>query len=336
MSGVKAYRIDLSLKDEVVPKDYISIYKIFTEEKYALPNCEKGQWCMGEETLRKTRYKIFNEVKERFEFCKAQNFSKFWNGNLDAFNDLGINIFATYPLFSELAGAMICFEKNEKNKTNGKVRKLIGWGIKDSLYREYYKAQLESIETGNPPREVCLYDPKKKRVGNVYKQRQDKIKFTENGETRLITLDKNAIFCQFEHWCKLKGLKKQEGMYQAMLYIMANYPADNLKELGAYERKCEDLNYTEVLVPERTNEDNIVVMSRLPKREHKLMSNIIHRYNADVENSCKPRLSIDKYIVNAVHQLNLNMPLRYSDPKRYKDWLDAKEAQEYNKKVSEL
>ena len=113
---------------------------------------------------------------------------------------------------------------------------------------------------------------------------------------------------------------------------MLNYPAPDLKELGAYERKC-DLEYSEIIVPDVTPNEKIEVRVSMPKNIHKLMSEIIRRFNIDTENIGKPNLTIEKYVIQAVDRLNQQSNLKYSNPQLYKEYMQAKQAEKYNEAV---
>ena len=324
----------LSQKDETVPEDYIPLYSLLSESKYALPTC-KDNWCVGEKRLRRMRTDTYKEVKKRYDLCGSKDFARFWNGNLDAINSLGINLFARLGTFQELATAMICFQSTEVSKYSGDKRKVISWGIKDSLYRQYYRSHLEAARTGEPPKEVSLYDAKKKRIGNLSRNPEAKISIMDGGKKRVITLDKNAVYSQFEHWCKLRKLDKRTGLYQAMRLIMEKYPEPDLGELSAYERKC-DLDYCEVVIPKVTTEDRVVVKFKMPRNMHVQMSQIIQRYNLDSENIGKPKMTVEKYMIQATNLLNQKSPLKYSNPSLYKKYQEAKEAEMYNERISKL
>lgn len=326
------YRFGLTMRDENVPEGYIPIYNLFTEKKYALPGCEEF-WCIGEERLKRMRFDAYHEVKKRFELCKAVNYAKFWNGNLDAINDLGINPFGNLLHFKELASVMICFQTTEENKVSGKKRKMISWGISDKIYREYYRAQREAAKTSEPAKPVRLYDQHKKRTGNMFKLPRVKILFdTEHGDKQVVKLRRNALYNQFEFWCAANRLTKSEGIYQAIGLLIEQYPVEGLEELGAYERKC-DLDYSEVLIPDTTPENSVSTTVWIPKKVHMKMREIIDRWNKDPENIGSKQMAIPAYVTQAVDELNKRAPLRYSDPEAYQEHLKAIRAEEYNKAI---
>lgn len=331
-----AYRTDLTFKDETVDDGFIPIYELFSDSKYALPTIGKDKWCINENKLRRMRLETYREIKKRCELCGATSYAKFWNGNLDSINELGLNKFAYVAGFGELANIMLCFEKKVKNQNNDKYRRLVSWGIRKSTYREYYMSQREALETGNPPKEVRLYEAKKKRAGNVFKQAIRNLEFKEDGKEYTLHVNENAVYRQFEHWCKIKGIEKKNGIYQAMRLIMEEEPVTSgeLKELGAYERKC-DLDYSEILIPETTGKKYIEIRCSIPKSVHTKMKEIIKRHNSDIDNIGKPCMTVDKYLTQSVELLNQKAPLKYSNPELYEKYIEAKEAQEYNKMVAE-
>lgn len=326
------YRFGLTMKDETVPDGYIPIYNLFTEKKYALPGCEDF-WCIGEEQLKKMRFYAYHEVKKRLELCKSVDYAKFWNGNLDAINDLGINPFANLIHFKELASVMICFQTTEANKFSGIKRKMVSWGIKDSVYREYYRAQREAVQTGEKAKAVRLYDNHKKRTGNMFKMPRVKIFFdTQNGDRQVVKLRRNALYNQFEFWCAANRLTKTEGIYQAISLLVEQCPVEGLEELGAYERKC-DLDYTEVLIPDTTPENTVSTTVWIPKKIHMKMREIIERWNKDPNNIGEKQMTIPAYVTQAVDELNRRSPLRYFDPEAYREYLKAVEAEQYNNAI---
>lgn len=326
--------VALSNYDETVPENYIGIYSLFSDKKYALPGYEES-WCIGEKPLSKMRRETYKAVKKRFDKCGADNFAKFWNGNVDAINDIGLNRFARLNVFEELATAMMCFENTVPNKTNNGKRKIISWGIRIDLYRNYYRSHLESVRTGNPPKKVSLYDAKKKRRGNICRFPQIKFEFMENGQNRVVRVDDNAVYEQFCHWCKVKKISKKSGLYQAMKLIMEQYPSAEVKDLAHYEKKC-DLDYCEIVVPEVSTESDVSVQFRMSRELHDQVMRIIQRYNSDIENIGQPPMTLEKYMIQAAELLNIKSPLKYSNPKLEKEYREAKEAERYNKIVSEL
>ena len=330
------YKFALTYRDETVPKGYIPIHAIFTQKKYALPGVDPERWCIPEKRLRYMRLSTYHEVKTRFELCKAEDYAKFWNGNLDAINDIGINHFANLTYFREIAAAMVCFQSTEKNRTNKNSRKMISWGIKDSIYRNYYKAQRDAIENGTEPKKVSLYDEHKGRCGNIFKMPSHRFCFeSEVGNKQIVKVRKNAQFYQFEFWCKANGVSKSDGIYQAMAELIANHPVKDLKELGAYEKKC-DLDYSEILIPDTTPNESVSTTVWVPKKIHMKMREIIEQFNLDVNNIGKPRMTIPTYVTQAIDELNKRSPLRYSDPKMYEKIKQAEEAKQYNEIMSEM
>ncbi len=325
-------RYALSEKDEYVADGYIGIYELFRNPRYALPGCDPAKWCIGKDELSKMRYETYREVKKRFDMCKASDYSRFWNGHVDAINSLGLNRFANLLFFKEIATAMVCFQDTVKNKGNDNKRRFVSFGIKDSIYREYYKSQREALRTGSKPVPVNLFDSHKKRTGNIFKLPKATLAFdTEDSGKQMLKISQNAVFNMFEFWCKAKGVNKTDGIYQAMRLLIETYPVTELKELGAYVRKC-DLDYVEVVVPETISE-SVKANLYIPKGVHDQMRKIIDNYNADPDNIGKPTMTIPKYVNNAILRLNQNSPLRYSDPEKYKEYVKAKQAEEYNKEV---
>ncbi len=330
----KAYEYRLTERDDNVPNGYIKLWDIFSDTRYALPGYDRDKWRIGSKQLKRMRYMTYRSTLKRVQLCNAPNFDKFWNGNLDAINSIGINEFAKVLSFRELSTAMICFQSVEITPDTKEKRKMIGWGIKKDIYWGYYESLKTALLTGNEPEKVSMYDQRKRRDGNVFKLKDEKIGFDmPDGSKQIVTVKKNALFNQFEFWCKANRVSKRDGIYQAIAELMENNPVENMKEIGAYERRC-DLESVEVLIPEISIEDEVSSYIHIPKKTHTKMREIIERYNADVENSGKQRMTTVAYIVQAIALLNEKAPLKYSNPEAYKEYVKAKEAEKYNRIMS--
>lgn len=320
--------IILSKLDEV-PDDYIGITDLFTNEVYVPPQYTKEKWCLDIKTLQRLRNETFREVKKRFDLCNANSYARFWNGNIEAINDIGINRFLDIECFTDLVSAVICFEKTTTAPRTLEKRKLISFGIRKEILREYHKNWTKALETGSLPKQTNTYDRHKKRNGNIHKECKTKVLIPdENGKTKSVTLRGNALYNQFSYWCKVKGITKQKAIYQAINLLMQKEPITELHELGAYERKC-DLDFSEIVIPEK-NIETISVLCRLPKKHYDKMREIIERFNLDLDNIGKPTLTMQNYIFQAIDLLNQKSPLKYSDPKAFREHLEAEEAKRYN------
>ena len=60
-------------------------------------------------------------------------------------------------------------------------------------------------------------------------------------------------------------------------------------------------------------------------------SQIVKRFNFDPDNITKPKLNIHNYISQAIVRQNKSISKKYSDPEAYKEYIQLKEIEKYNK-----
>lgn len=324
----------LSTKDQYVPENYIGITDLFLNPKYALPGYSSEQWCLGYKILDEYRTKTFREIKKRFQISGARSFAKYWNGNLDAINSMGLNEFAKLSCFSELATAMICFEEVVKNKNNDNRRRFVSFGIRKDIYEGYAESLREALETGQMPNKVNLFDNRKKRLNDLFMAPLTSITFKDaQGHNHAIQINKNEIFYKFERWCKIKGIQKKQGIYDAMVLMMEQNPVDGLEDVKAFT-KDSGINSREVVLS-TCEKSGCFIQIKFPESITNQMRSIIRRFNSDPENKVKNKqLTTNTYITNAIAAYNKRMPLKYSDPIAYKEYLEIKKDAEYNNIIS--
>lgn len=328
------YKLVLSEKDQYVPDNYASITEIFTNPEYALPGYDPETWCLGEKRLKEMRTKTFAAVKKRFDYTQLKKFDSYWNHNLDAINQLGLNEFAKLSCFIELASVMMAFEERIEMSTRKGKRKVISFGIKKDLYKKYSDSLKEAIETGQEPKKVKLYERKKKLLNDIFESSQKTtlcFEAGENGRKRYVEIDKNSIFLAFEQWCKLKGKTKKRGIYDAMLLMMQTNPADGLGDIKAYARTT-DIDRQEVIVLDESRED-VGKFFKCPLSLSKKMIDIVGRYNSDQDNIVNEKLTERVFIINAISFYIKHLPLKYTDPVAYKEYTSIKEAEKYNQEI---
>lgn len=331
----KKLPILLSQSDEFVPETYIPISDIFSYSKYALPGYSESEWCLGKKALKKMREETFKEVKKRFEISGAKSFSKFWNGNLDAINSIGINEFSKLSCFAELCTAMICFEERKKNTTNENKRIFISFGIKRDIYAAYYKSLKNSLKNGSVPDKVNLFDYHKRKNNDVFQEPRGTISITdENGSKHSISIPKNEVFYRFERWCMIKRIKKSQAIYNAMNLLMEANPVEGLDGVKAFVRDT-GLKSREVVLNIANNTDSKILIS-IPGEILNDMESIIYRYNSDPENKGKNQLTKSIYAAQAISAYNKRIPLKYSDPIAYKAYIEIKQSEMYNETVSSV
>jgi hypothetical protein len=331
------FRMFLSERDEYVPEDFLSITEIFTNPKCALPGYDPEQWCLGQQRLKEMRRATFNAVRTRFWETKAERFDCYWNGNIDAINELGLNEFAKLSCFKDLAPVMIAFEERIETKYEyGSKRKYISFGVRKKLYRKYYDSLKEALEKGEAPKAVYLPERKKRRTNSLYSSTQltsIDLGTNENGTHFKVNINKNDTFLAFEQWCKLSGRSKKQGVYDAMQLIMEQKPVEGMGDISAYARKT-DIDKQEVIVKERSAE-NVKVAFETPANILAQVEDIIRRYNTDPDNRGKQQLTKNMFITQAIAFYIKHLPLKYSDPIAYKEYMAIKEAQEYNDNLLE-
>lgn len=324
----------LSTKDQYVPENYIGITDLFLNPEYALPGYSEEQWCLGYKTLDEYRVKTFREIKKRFQISGARSFSTYWNGNLDAINSMGLNEFAKLSCFSELATAMICFEQVVKNKNNDNRRRFISFGIRKDIYEGYRESLREALEKGDLPKKANLFDNRKRRLNDLFAAPLTSITFKDkDGKNHAIQINKNEIFYKFERWCKIKGIQKKQGIYDAMVLMMEQNPVDGLEDVKAFT-KNSGIDSREVVLS-TCEKSGCFMQIKFPESITNQMRSIIRRFNSDPENKVKNKqLTTNTYITNAIAAYNKRMPLKYSDPIAYKEYLEIKKEAEYNDIIS--
>lgn len=325
------YLYFLSEHDELVPDGYLPLAQIFTDPKCTLPNYTPDEWCIGETALQKMRKETYEEVRKRFRITKAERFDRYWNSNLAAINTLGLNQFERLPCFSNLADVMVAFQSLVDTQA-GKKKNVISFGVKKTLYRKYYDHVQEAVQNGVEPCRITLRDSKIKNNGNIIASTQRTyIAFTGKDECgKRIPLEKNEIYNSFSEWCKLQGITKKQGVYSAMMLIMSQNPIEGMQDIKAYKRET-DIGLEEILI-----DTGIEDMGNMNvKIENSIINTIdavINRFNRDVENCDKKRLTKSMLIKNAVMYYLQHLPLKYTDPQAYREYMEAKKMEEYNRK----
>lgn len=338
----REYRFQLSSDDSGIPDDYLSITEIFTNPKCALPGFSADTWCIGEKRLKDMRRKCFENTLLRLRTSKAERFDKYWNGNIDAINQLGLNEFAKLSFFSDLASVMMAFENRVKTKyvDISSKHKVISFGIRKTLYRKYYDSLAVALKTGQDPKPVNLYDPKKKRRNDVfYNTQQTTIVFDgpDGGKPHYVELNKNEVFLAYEKWCKLNGITKKQGLYNAMLLMMKEFPIkdmDSLEEIRAfkkYHKYKDNIRTEEIVVRSNDPSEWSSIKIKLPMSVKDKIENIIKLYNHDLSNVWKKNMTLSSFGLQALVYYIKNIPLKYSDPQAYHEYMEVKDAEEYNK-----
>lgn len=325
----KKYEYYLSKNDCVVPDDFIPVWDLFSEPKYALPGYPEDQWCIGAKALDEMRRKTYREFKKRYDMSKAISFSSYWNSHIDSINNLGINEFTKLHCFAELSSVMMCFEQTIKNKHNDNKRKYVGFGIRKTIYENYYRSIRKSVQTGTIPEPVNMHEPKKRRSCSSTSRNLYHFYFesTVAGKKHAVSINKNEVFEMFSEWCRRKNRQKKDAIYEALLLLMKENPVDGLGSPKDYAKNID-------IEQDQTSVQNAVGLTvRKVKVEHELLEfieDIIKRYNSDPENKAKPKLTFTMYAKQAFIAFNKKLPLKYVDPEAYQEYLKLKEETEYN------
>lgn len=320
----------LSKNDEYVPDNYIPLSDFFMNAKYALPGYSEEEWVIGFKTLDEMRKKTFSQAKKRFVASGAKSFSSFWNGNLDAINESGINQFVKLSAFRELSSCMIAFETKIVSAINKRNNRYISFGILKQNYDNYSESLRISILEGSIPKKVSLYDPHKRRLNDFFSSPTAQIYFDgkDKKSQHRININKIDLYYQFEQWCKIKGKTKKQGIYEAIQALFEKYPID-LKSTENISSKKNEFGSLECVINSREIGYTTVTV-KIPSAIYDNSISIIRRFNSDPSNISQKCLNTSLYVSQAVAAFNKRVPLKYSDPIAYQEYLKIKEADEYN------
>lgn len=332
------YRMFLSEKDEYVPDDFLSITQIFTNPKCALPGFTPEEWCLGKNKLKEMREKTFYSVRKRFYEAGAPMYDRYWNSNLDAINHLGLNEFSKLSCFIDLAQVMICFETAIETKyMKGSKRKYISWGIRKKLYRQYYDNLKEAVDNGTEPKKIKLYENKKNNRGKlsyVNLPKTTAIFGWPDGTTRKVKFEENEIYYTFMQWSKIKGIERKRALYAAMITLMEKYPVKELENLKIEKRQTDIEEVREIAI--QNNRIGSKAFSLLmPEELNKQIDDIVQRFNNDPANMGEQKLYKKVFMVQALQFYIKHLPLKYTNPQLLDEYNRVKEAEEYNRKITE-
>lgn len=330
---MKSFDFYLSEKDQGVPDSYISLTDFFMNPEYALPGYSKEEWALGFKTFDEMRKKTFRNAKRLFLKTAANSFASFWNGNIDALNESQINEFSKLSSFRDLCGFMIAFETIKTSVINKRNNRYISFGISKSNYN-IYKYTLElSIKRGEVATKFNLSDSHKRRLNDLYMAPKVAIYF--DGEKRRdqysVTVDKIDLYHQFEFWCRTNGKTRKQGIYEAIQVLLKQCPLGPNKGENSNVSVDEISSLTYVINSRETGKQSASI--NIPASIYDDANKIIRRYNNDPQNVTKDKLNFSMYVAQAVAAFNKRVPLKYSDPIAYQNYLEIKEAEQYNNKI---
>lgn len=297
----------LSEKDEYIPKTHIGMYSV-------LRNPKNEAVYMSEEQCQNIRRKTFDALHAIFKKYGSPDYVDLWNYNILAINDVGINFFIINPKLAPIGDLIECFGEEDKLPKDKKrqLRTMISFGINRELLAEYFHNVDIAKKTGSKVKIPQLPPlPPKTREEVIFGQ--STIQIDDAGS---LTIDRNAIYNRFQHWCTLQGVDEQRGALMALEALFKRYPIDGLNSTDYYHVVTE-LD-RKIFTPRKADgtETVEVELSSLIYGQAKA---IIERYNADPANLSKSQMAFDTYANNALHLLNNNMPLVYRDPELLKD-----------------
>lgn len=300
----------LSQRDEFVPDTHIGIYSIFRNEK-------NTAIYMSESQCQEMRLETYKNVYELYQRYGSRDYVSFFNVNREEINELGMNTFAKNPKFAPVSGLVECFGKQYKLKSNGRKRLAISFGVNKSLLAEYFKRVEESRRTGRK-----LIVPKLKRASQKQK---DIIIFGDTEidvDGKTLRIERNALYNQFKHWCDITDMPEETAVMMALKAFLEQNPIDGLMELHKYKVQTpfDRYLYVQPKMGEPPEKETIQFDGDI----YALARKIIERYNADVENITKVKMDIHSYVNNAVHYLNSNMDLKYTNPELYREQMQLK------------
>lgn len=290
----------LSDKDDFVPDTHIGMYQLLTNPK-------DPAIYMSEARCQQLRHETFDAIHTLYKKYGSPDFQIFWNYNLEAINDLGLNKFGTHTKLLPIIGLIECFEKKMALKSNGRLRYIISFGIEKKRLVEYLKEKKLAKKTGAevPLPKLELRQPKSR----------DLILF---GETHIMAgggdlkIDKNSVYNQFSHWCSLNGIAKKTGATMALKFFVDNHPIDGLGDTEDYDVFTE-FDKPILAAKRKDSVPDETIKVKVDGTVLNKAKDIIKLYNRDVANIAKETMTLAGYTSNALHLLNQNMPLKYRD-----------------------
>lgn len=313
----KPLNIYLSNKDEDVPSDYVGIYEIFSNPQYTLPGYSPDEWMLGFKRLDTMRVNTFRNVKKRYLEDKANGFAAYWNSNLDAINGMRLNEFHELSAFTDLASIMICFEVVRVNRKAGSKSKWVSFGVRKDQYKKYSDGLRNALNSGEMVKPIKLSDRKKRKRGTL-KFAAFYIDSNKPGIKRQVMIPKNEVYDRFVQWCEAKGMTKRDGFYKAMICLMDSEPVAS----DSAPMQTSDLKYFKehmAVTPDDKNPREYRFRMRSDVMDY--ADEIIYRFNNDPDNIGRRKLDRNLYVAQAVLAYNQKMPLKYSDPVGYEEYL---------------
>lgn len=337
MPRKKAYRMFLTDRDEYVPDGFVSITEIFTNPQMRLPGYTAEEWCLGEKRLRDMRAKTYYEVRKRFYESNAVKYDAYWNSNIDAINASGLNEFSKLQCFVVLSGIMVAFETRMETKyMKGSKRKYISWGVRKTLYRKYYD-YLKEKQNGNDDMQCPhLFEPKKRTVGRMMtpnvKRKNIVLDDLRDGK-KYFQVDKNDIYYAFANWCKLNKYSQKRAFYMGAVLLMEKYPTEGIdfSAIGSAKTDIDrQFDVGKVYNISNSGQKKFFISPELNQE----IKDIILRFNNDPENLGKQPLAQQAFLLQAIYFYIKHLPLKYTNPNMYKEYIDAKKAEEYNQEIA--
>ncbi len=296
----------LSKCDEGVPADHIGLYEMFVIS----PQVRR---LYGENKAQEMRKKSYENVEKLFYEYGSGDYAKFWNLHIKQINYRGDNEFAKFAELKDVCEYIKAFTRTIK--VQGKSRREISFGISLKLLKDYKEKKEKALAEGKkfvPPL----------RVNNKGWDR-DSITFGEQqfnmGKKIQVKVAKNCLYNRFEHWRKIRNLTRPKALLLALDAVVKYYPEKGIKPLEEYHVKTV---YDDVYCDseEQGLEEKPIRMS-VAGSVYEQMVDIIFRYNFDPNNKTNKLLTISNYVPQAIKLMNEKMPLKYSDPDAFKEYM---------------
>lgn len=312
----------LSERDETAIGGYVPLTKFLTQEQYGIN--------ITENECKRIREKSFENVKKIYHKYGSPHFATLWNYNIVSINQNGLNEMLRIVKLRPFANVIRCFQREELVQMGGEFRRynLVSFGIKRQTI-EQYRVNKERAE-----RMGCKYVlPVMGQLTGMTKEKSIFGEATIKIENdRKVKIARNALYNQFTHWCALEGVSEEQGLQMALKQLLKDYPSKELGSVEAY-KVCTDID-RRIFTKETTDvrvEERVIFSDMIREKAEE----IIYYYNADPNNSDKPKLDFDTYMNNALHLMNSQMPAKYSDRELYEQILQTEKIEAENKSIIE-
>lgn len=301
----------LSEKDEYLPSTHIGMYSI-------LRNKQNKSVYLSEErcqNMRSGTYERLVELADKYGSACLEELFNFCPAHI--MDEAKLNHFALHPQIAPVACLIECFE----TVTEGRI--FISFGIDKKILTEYFKNK------DNPDFTVEDISPRREREGQIS---DIKLLFGEEAiqldSQTSVTIERNALYRRFEHWCALQDIDTKTGVLMALEALFDAHPVDGLRDLDEYDVITE---FDRAIFEKAQRQEKAITRNvKIGGTVYATANKIIARYNRDPANLSRPNMSFDDYTNNALHLLNKSMDLKYQDPELYMQLRQIEKSEAYN------